>query len=97
MHPELEIADAAPNFIFQRQMPFLALAELTGKYIEAILALIFGVIHRNVGIFYQRICCRPIIRIGGNTDTRGNIQFVRANNKWLLDGLDDFFRYSVRY
>src|SRR5688500_7380968 len=88
MNAELEFANAPANFILHRQMFFLAFAELPRKYVETILALVLGVVHRNVCILDQGISGCTIIRISRNPNTSRNVQLVRPDNEGLLDGLD---------
>ena len=38
-----------------------------------------GVIHGPIGSFQQRLCLRSVIRISGNADAGGDVQFMLAN------------------
>src|ERR1019366_2785849 len=68
--------------------------ELLRTELEFVLTVLLGLIHRDIGVFRQRLLVVAVLRIGADADTRGDTKVLAQQNKRLGDRNKQFLSHG---
>src|ERR1700693_5100548 len=79
-----------PQARLQREPLERVRIQLLGVKLKIVLAVLLGLIHRDIGVFRESLLIKAVARISADADARGYTKFLSQQQIRFADGVDYF-------